>query len=58
MFIPTPPPQLNPIEVLKRMLLQRGIEIHANSFDEPRHVVSEPVDLGLFEAGEVEAFHA
>jgi hypothetical protein len=46
-------PPANPIDVLKEMLLTRGIKINEDSFDEA-WFRDEPVDGGLFEAGDVD----
>jgi hypothetical protein len=47
-------PRANPIDVLKELLLTRGIKINEDSFDEA-WFRDEPLDGGLFEAGEVDA---
>jgi hypothetical protein len=44
----------NPIDVLKEMLLKRGVKINEDSFDDA-WFTEEAVDIGLFEAGEVAA---
>ncbi len=49
-----PIPGANPIDVLKEMLLKRGIEINEDSFDEA-WFKEEYEDAGLFESGEVAA---
>lgn len=47
-------PRANPIDVLKEMLVKRGVKINEDSFDEA-WFLDESVDVGLFESGDVAA---